>query len=258
MAVAASVLALISAASYWYFTPRQGVRVEESLAGKAGEGTFGRFGQNCIRLAAGDLAAETTRTRLATQLRQESAYHVDLAVQDSGHAVERLTAALRKSGVKILMPAGTQNSLKQKQGKIRYFLFAENLRPEDVASILQQLGSSSRNKLDAGVHQVVIDVMTPEHRQQLVDLLGKRPSDPPADLVNRTIIAGKREGQATQPPSPIAAPPAQERFALVLAMPQGSLTSPADSVELRTFLGNRRAQHPDAVQVLLVVHDASV
>jgi len=279
MAVAASVLVLISAASYWYFAPRLGVRVEgPSLVHRqpdpfAREGPFGRFGPGAISLAASELAAEATRTRLATELRKDSAYHVDLAVQDNARAVEHLTAALRHSGFKVLMASGTQKSLKQQQSKTSYVLFAENLRPEELAAILQQLGSSPRkeakgNRQDVVVQQVLVGAMTPEDRQELSNLLSwplgklptaaKGPSEPPAELVNKTIIAGDPKGQGSPPMPPKTAPQqAPDRFALVLALPQGALSGPADSPELRTFLSSRREPRFGTLQVLLVVHQAS-
>jgi len=272
MPLAASVLVLIGAASYWYFAPRQDVRVEgpqlvrqhpNSPAKLGIEGAFGRFGQSAIRLDALAFAAETTPTRLSKELRQENAYHVDLAVRDNSRAVQRLSAALRGSGVKVVMAASTQKSLTQKQGKMSYLFVADNLSPEELAAILHQLGSRTKDREDAGVQHAVVDVMTPEHRQRLLDTLGtgagKGPNDPPAELLNKKFIASNSKGQGGQPmASETQASPAPERYAFVLALPHGALTRPSDSPELRNFLSRRREQRPGTLQVLLVVHEASV
>ena len=295
VAMAASVLLLISGVSYWHFAPRQGVRVEgpfvvhrqvepvpalvaavrplDPLAGKVIQGTFGQFPQTGLRLAVKDLAQPATRNRLAAELRQDNAFHVDVAVRDSGKAMNELAKVLNKNGVQVLMTANARKGLQQKQPRIRYVLYAENLNASELASVLQQLGGHARpgaqiGSSNAAIEQLVVDTMTPEHRKELSSLLGvpanrlqparKGPSDPPAELLNKTIIEGKPAGQGTRPmPAPKTAPRRDDRLAVVLAVNEGGAINPADSPEVRMFLSSRREQRPGTLQVLLVVHDTS-
>jgi hypothetical protein len=289
-AMAASVLLLISGVSYWYYAPRQGVRVEgpfivhrqveplpamvavrplDPLAGKVIQGTFGQFNQTGLRLAVQDLTKAATRKRLTAELRQNNAYHVDVAVRDSSQAVNNLSRVLNNKGINVLMAASTRLSLQQKQPRMRYVLYTENLSADELSSVLQQLGGHTRSG-DAAIEQLVVNAMTPEHRKELSSLLGvpanrlqparKGFSDPPADLLNKTIIEGKPAGQGTRPmpPSPKTSPRRDDRLAVVLAVSQDVSLNPADSDEVRRFVSGRRQQRPGTLQVFLVVHDASV
>jgi hypothetical protein len=270
MAIAASIFVMIAAASYWYFAPnRPNVRPgPDALAGKQLEGVFGRFSAAAIHLAAADLATENARKTLVTNLHQDNAYHVDLAVQDNGRAIQGLTATLKQCGIQLIMGAGMEQDLKQQKGKISYFLFAENLTPEELVRLLQQLGAQSSGRQDAGVNRVIVDLMTAEHRQKLSSFLdvgrgnapaaGQAKGDPLSDLLNKRIIAGNRAGQGPSPIKLKAEPPSQERFALVLASPHGDLTALGESPELRTYMSRRREQVPGTLQVFLVIHEASV
>jgi anti-sigma factor RsiW len=261
LAVAASVLGLICVGSYWYFLPRSKGLENAALVQRLPEqGIFGRFGKAALHLPGSDLAAGTTRNTLAKKLDQERAYQVDLAVKDNTATVERLTGALRENGVKVLMSTPTQQNLKLKKGKVRYLLFAENLRPDEVTAILQQLAMNTGATNVSGVQHVVVDALTAEHRRQLANLLGmpadRGLNDPPADLINRRVIAAEPSGQGTSPSEPKTANQAQERLALVLALPEG-INSPVNSPELQQFLRSRVGARPGTLQVLLVVHEAS-
>jgi hypothetical protein len=279
IAVAAAILVMISAGSYWYFSPQRAERVPaiaakgtvDPLAGQIVEGTLGKFGQTGIRFAAKDLAEQATMTRLENELRQDNAFHVDLAVQDNGVAVQRLANTLRDSGIKVLMGAGTERVLKQHQKNTSYVLYAENLSPEELAQLLEQLGRSVNpaaqgGRKEAAVEQVVVDLMTEEHRQKLSKLLGvlpvtlepakKKPNDPPTDLLNKKLIAGNAKGQGSQPNAPKAGAQPDDRIAMVLAVTADATVSPADLSEVKTFVSLRREQRPGTVQVVLIVHEA--
>jgi hypothetical protein len=263
LAMAASILGLICVGSYWYFLPRpKGPLENPALVQRpTTEGIFGRFGQTALHLPGSILAQGKSQTTLAKRLNQERACQVDLAVKDNAAAVEGLTGALRQSGVKVLMSTPTQENLQHRKGKVRYLLFAENLTPGEVAAILQQLGVRPDRAKSPNVQHVVVDGLTPENRRQLSSLLGmpagKGLNDPPADLLNKRVIAADQSGQQPAPSEPKTAPQSQDRLALVLALPEG-VTSPASSPELQQFLRSRGGPRPGTLQVLLVVHEASL
>jgi hypothetical protein len=255
MAIAASVFVIIAAASYWYFAPRRNISLQPSpVAAAPINGVFGPFTAAAMHITARDLGTETTRTALATTLHKDSAYHVDLAVQDNRRVVERVAATLKHNGIQVLMSPAAPGNDQQKKGKLTYFLFAENLKPDELASLLQQLGKPTGKREDAGVNRVIVDIMRPEHQQQLSALLGMAPGeasrDPLPDLVNKKIIAGAPAGQG-------ALPKAHERLALVLASPHSDLTALGDSPELRTYLNTRREPQPGTLRVFLVIHESN-
>lgn len=234
------------------------------MAARPVEGVLGRFSDHALHLPAGELATETTRKTLVKRLQQNQAYHVDLAVQDNSRAVRRLAATLEKSGIQVVMGPGMQDALKQKTGE-SYCLFADDLKPDELASLLQQLGLSSNDRKRAGSSQVVVDAMTLEQKQKLAALLGltnrdaassrQETRDPLGELVNKKIIPGNSAGQGTASSKPKVSP-LPERFALVVPMSRGDLTGLGDSPEVRAFLSKRRGPVPGALQVFLVIHEA--
>jgi anti-sigma factor RsiW len=274
-AIAASILLLICVGSYLYYSPRQGARVEGPFAIAEGgvHGALGQFGPTALRLAAADLRNKAMKTRLATELRRDNAFHVDFAVRDNGRAVQHLTKALNQQGIKVLVAGGARQRLQQKAPKASYVVYAENVRPDELGSILGQMTVAAQGpvagSLDIAVEQVIVDALTGGQRQQLSNLLGlpasklapakMGPGDPPADLLNKTLIARDPAGQGTPavPPKTLG-PLLRDRLAVVLAVTAEAAGNPADLPEVRTFVSNRREQRPGTLQVLMVVHEASV
>jgi hypothetical protein len=234
-------------------------------------GAFGDVGNPRVRLGTEELAKPGTTTRLTKDLRQDTAFLVDLPARDNNLTVRQLESAFEDNGVKVVVAGKAQQALKAQRGHTSYILYAENLRPDELARILTQLGGNARpgvkeNGGPAAVEEVVVSGMTPDHRQQLATLLGvpaerlrpaaKGPSDPPEELLNKKIIAGGAKGQGSNQAVP-AGPRAPDRLAVVLAMPDNAVMNPVEAPEVEQFLRERGPQRPGTLQVVLVVHEAS-
>jgi hypothetical protein len=258
---------MVAAGSYWYFAPRTpSVRpVIDAISARPQEGVFGRFSAHALHLAVADLATETTRKTLVSKLQQDHAYQVDVAVQDNSQAVQRLATTLEENGIQVIMAAGIKDALKDRPINISYCLFADDIKPDELANVLRQLGVHSNHRQSSGVSHVIVDAMTAEHQKKLTDLFGpnaqnampkgQQARDPLGDLVTKRIIPGNPGGQGTSAIKPKVSP-FPDRFALILPMPHGDLIGLGDSPELRAFLSRRSGQVPGKIRVFLVIREA--
>jgi anti-sigma factor RsiW len=257
LGVAAVVFLLIAAGSYWYFLPQQAVRVGGPVLVKAR-----------LALDAAELAKEVTKTRLTQEFRRSNAFHLNIAVHDMGRALSRLKGVLEETGIKAVGAGGPALRPNQQASPTSYLVYAENLSPEELTNILHLLARPTAPpgkgaKTEAALDQVLVNLMTSEDRHKLATLLGvdastlqpPDPGNPPPDPVD---MIAKPEGQGSRPRPRNPVTRARERLAVVLAVNAGVGADPARSAEVQQFVKERRQQRPGTLQVLLVVHEASV
>ncbi len=233
------------------------------LIGQVASGALTKFaGEPGIRIALATLAKPGEATRLATELRREPAYHVDLEPGHSTHAVARLAAAFQDSGIELIVGSAARARMAKKEPKARYVVYAENLRPDELASILAQLGRPGKNAPPAQ-RTVLLNPMTATDRGHLAKLLGVQVADlqpakklaPGQDLpVLRDPIVVPEGKQGPKGKAGTPAPREPERFAVLL--PYSGTGHGGASAEVRRFLSRRRPPAPGTLQVYFVVHEA--
>ncbi len=213
-----------------------------------------------LRLALRDLDRDAARARLTKELRKGPAYHLDLDSGDTARTVKHLEAAFRAGGVQLLVDPRAGAALARRDSGKRYVVYAENLRPEELAEMLRRLGREEkavvrRNDLDHD--SVLVNPLSAQDRKDLANLLGiaeaklHLPRVPAIPLSEPPIhVPGKQQGK--EPSATGKAPKAPARFAVVLPDEGGS------SPVLQRFLASRRHHYTGTLQLYLVIHDARV
>jgi hypothetical protein len=209
-----------------------------------------------------ELAEKPKQQMLAKQIQKEKAVHLAITVHNNAVAVTQLQTVLISQGIQVIVDGRAEAKLKNTASKnIEYMVYAENVRTEELETILRQLAdvANFQRGIDNPFESFVLTAMTAPHRQNLSGLLGvdatelenpKRTVDP--SLFDNTIIAAPKDKipKALIP----AADPKLERFAMILA--NDSRPGQTNSAEITRFLAGRRRQQPGTVQVLFVIRSA--
>jgi hypothetical protein len=239
LAIAAAVLLAVTASSYFCFAHLRGRAARSAAVAEGNQPEPAGF-----RVALRELERAGQRSRLAAELHKDTAYHLSLTCRDSRKAVEGLQRAFRSRGITLVVDAQAGTGQEPRGG---YLLYAEDLLPEELTAILQQLGASGSR-----AEAVVVNAMTGEQRQSVARLLGVAPEKlapakaaVPSPALSEMIIEGRQAGQAAA-----AAP---ERFAVVLA----ANASGGPGSEIRDRLRLRQPQRPGTLQVIFVFDQAS-
>jgi hypothetical protein len=228
-------------------------------------------GPKLLLLNVRELDQDKPRQQLRDGLSKESAHRLELFCLENAKALPRLQAAFQAHGIKLLIDKDAQNCL-TKRLKTNYVLYAENLTAEELATILEEVGSADKKaeaQRDGQFDRIMVNPLGPDDYKELSSLLGvdakvlqsfkpgidprKPVSDGTADDVIRVL-----EGQG--PPRPDSGKPpvvkAPERLALVLACNVARPRSP--SKEVKQFLDSRKERRPGTVQMVLVLRQSKV
>jgi hypothetical protein len=182
-----------------------------------------------------DLDREATRTRLLGEWRQDTAFRLELPCKDGARAFDRLQAIWKARGNSLLIDQVAQGRLKRPQWKTNYVLLIEDLLPEELLQLLQQLAAEDRKgeakrPPDVLFSSLVVTRMTRLDHKELSDLLGVDFS-----------VATAGQGGGTRP----------DRQALALAY--NPVRPRPGSAEVKRYLDNRKPGRPGTAQVLLVL-----
>lgn len=214
------------------------------------QGTADQFGRPVevgTRITLANLDKEQ-QAKLEGQLKKSAAVHLDLTYKTGTPAVERLSQAFEKNGIKILADP------KPGAGKA-ILVYAENVQPRELSSILRQLGQKE-GQTDQQFDSVVLDALTDRDRNDVarlmkVDVKEFLPSlrtDLPMFIENPEKppkAKGKNSG-AEDPPRQ------SERFALVLPMGDG-----VDQATVQRYMRSRTAWRAGTLQVVVVLHPSA-
>jgi anti-sigma factor RsiW len=221
-----------------------------------------------VVLALRDLEGDEGRDKLLRELRKESAFRIELPCRNATRAFERVQVALRSQDVVAVVEQTAMMRLGQPQWRTNYVLFAEDLTPEELATVLRDCGRIDRDgkPAEAQLADVVVTRLSKGHRKDLSDLLGVDPvpippeatgplgTDPHKPLPELTAgqvadALSEKTGQGTDSRGVTAKPP--RRQALVLAF--YPVRPPRGSPDVRHFLDGRKPARTGTVQVLLVI-----
>jgi hypothetical protein len=209
-----------------------------------------------LHMAFADLADQPKRERLALQLQTESSLHLTVTVRHNAKALEQLEDVLKGQGINPIVDAQAKANLQKGQGNLKYYVYAENVRAEELETMLRQLAGQPQNgpTQKSMFESMVVTSLSQADRQNLSGLMGIDASDLQApnrqDDFKDTLIEAPRDQSKKTAPAPAARP---ERYAMVLA---GDFSKGGNSAQVKAFLAKRQQLRPGTVQVLLVIHQA--
>lgn len=212
-----------------------------------------------LQIAFRDLDQPAQRERLAQGLKKGNAFHVDVTVRNREHAVQRIKNVLKDQSITLLVDPAAQAKLKEKEPKTQFVLYAENLQPDEVAAIMEQLHATSAPAKNGapGFESLWLTSFTTDDQTQLADLMGARPEQfqpPQPKLFEDIPIVKPLDKNKDKKGETGVKTPRPQRYAVVLA--SGGDRPGALSPEVRRFLAARSQHRPGTVQVLLVLHAA--
>jgi hypothetical protein len=221
-----------------------------------------------LRMDLPQLSQAVAKQELADELRRETSYQVEVSVKGNGPAVSRLETALQKRGVQVFIDPAVKAQLRNAKPKqaTTYVLYTENLRPEEVAGLLEQLGQADKGAKTIPVGNFVLAPMTTDQRTHMSKLLGVSvkdlappPKDGRIDLPMPVEMDPKDALQKQKNPN-AKTQPAPDRFAVVMAIPRGAAANTAASGAVKNYLGKRRTQavRPGTLQVVVVLNEATL
>jgi hypothetical protein len=201
-----------------------------------------------MRLVLSELYEEAVQKRLAHEMQNQSGLWLDVPVASTVKGLERVTDALLKNGFKILAKKDAKGAASKK-----YLLYVENVRPEELSRVLEQLAVGAPAARVA--EQVLVKGMNKDDHQALATALqipwkdvtplkyGGTMVDIPMFVEKDRPLPKDQVGRAGK---------VLERFAVLLPLGDGN---PATSPEVKQFLQERQAQNQGALQIVLVIHD---
>jgi hypothetical protein len=231
-----------------------------------------------LTMALRDLDREYLKLRLRSELQRENAYRLELFSLGKGSAINRLQAAFKTVGVRLLIDQEAQARLKNRHFRTDYVLYMEGLTGSDLAKILEKLGkddktAEAKKRGDGQFDELVLVPLTKDDRKELSTLLGVDPlqlqapkAKGPLGVDIRKPIAEGTAAQVTQnlegkgTPRPEAGKPAASKLAehLAIVLPYNPVRAkPASSKEIKQFLESRKEKLPGTIQLLLVLRNVN-
>ena len=206
-----------------------------------------------------DLAKQQFQEDFDQAVAKKKAVHVEIVVKDQRQAQQRLETVLQNKGVRVERDPRVEAIFKDPKSlpPTEFVLYTENIRPDELAAMLYELGTDERAR--TSIEGVTVSSVTDDDQNRLSSLLGIQPRElrePLPDLkvplqkaipADDTKSAGAGSG-ANRAPS-AAAP----RLAVVLA---NDASGGRVSSQVQYFLNQRRQLQPGALQVIVVVHRA--
>jgi hypothetical protein len=210
--------------------------------------------------------AELDQAKLKEELKKDSGFRLELPCKEGAKAFERLQAVLKARGVGLLIDKAAQDRLGKPQLRTNFVLYAEDLTPDDLVKILQQLADEERQRAakkagDTQFEGLVVSRMGKGDREELSKLLGVDPA--------RLHSTGARGPLGVDPSKPVSEGTADkvvdalkgskpgakpmEHQALVLAY--NPVRPHPGSAEVQKFLDGRKPSRTGTVQVLLVLRE---
>jgi hypothetical protein len=206
------------------------------------------------------------QSKLRQELGKDSGFRLELPVQESVKAFERLRAACKSGGPSLVIDPNAQYRLDRPHLKTHIVVYTEALTPDELVRLLSQLAQEDRKaeakkRGDGQFQNVVLTRMSKDDRKELSDLLGVDPQKMQTPKVNAPLGVDPRkplsEGTADQILETLkggkTTARGPERLALVL--PYNPVRPRAGSVELKRFLESLRQPHPGTIQLLLVLRE---
>jgi hypothetical protein len=279
-AIAASLLAILAGGLSWLLnrpgravdpapniavnkpTPESPPKAVDPLVAQVVEGVFSEFARPLpperpgTKLAFEDLAKTQWHEHLVGGMAKQQSVHLDVAVTNQRQAVHRLETVLENKGIKVVVDALARGKLGDQKVRTDFVIYAENIRADELAAMLYELGTDERAR--TSIEALTVSNVTDDDQKSLSNLLGigrEELQTPPAKALPLQTFIPKQDKQ----PEPAERDPAraassgEPRLAMVMANEArgGTLSS-----EIQYFLAQRRQLQPGALRVIVVVHQA--
>jgi hypothetical protein len=182
-----------------------------------------------------------SRDRLHNELVKGGAINVDLFSRDPARGFERLQAALKPRGVKLIVDAVAQEAQKRKL-RGHFMIYCENLTAAEWGLVLQSLAIPDKKSGELVFDTAVVTPLDNVDQAELISVLG-------IDPTRSETARGGAGGPSSRPPSP--RPQGKSAIAAVVS-PLPWRTQPT-SKEVRQFIDNRPEAPDQAVDVIVTV-----
>jgi hypothetical protein len=218
--------------------------------------------------------AELDVAKLKEELQKDSGFRLELPCRESVHAFERLQGVLKGHNVGLMIDPEAQSRLKQPKLHTNLVVYADDLTPDDLVKVLQQLGAEDRKpetkkRGESQFDALVLTRMSKDDRKELCELLGLDPKqglpkatgplgmDPKVPLAETTLnqvtqtLTGQGGTPRPDPNKPAVKPP----DAQALVLPYNPVRPRPGSAEVKRFLEAHKQPRSGAVQLLLVLRE---
>lgn len=213
-----------------------------------------------------DLDQDEPRKKLSDELTKDSGFRMELPCDNGTRAFDRLKLVCKEQKIDVQIDQKAQQRLKTPQAKTNYVLYIENVTPEELGRLIQQLGAedkkaAAKKPSEAHFVSMVVTRLTKRDYKELSDLLGVDPSKVEAPkatgpfgtnlskpLADQTAeeVAKALEGNKTAPKTA-----SEVQQALVLAY--NPVLPPKNSPEVKHFLDSRKPAKPGTVRAIIVL-----
>jgi len=234
----------------------------DPLVAKVVEGVFSEFARPLpperpgAKLAFEDLAKTEWHEHFVGGMAKQQSVHLDVTVTNQRQAVQRLETVLENKGIKVVVDAPAQKKLGDQQARTDFVIYAENIRADELAAMLYELGTDERAR--TSIEALTVSNVTDDDQKNLSNLLGIGRDElqtPPAKALPLQTFIPKQDKQpdpAERDPARVASS-GEPRLAMVMA---NQARGGALSSEIQYFLAQRRQLQPGALRVIVVVHQA--
>lgn len=207
-----------------------------------------------VKLGFDELAKTQWHEHLVAGMAKTDAVHLDVSVTNQRQAVQRLETVLQNKGIRVVVDPPAQTKLRVESPQTEFVIYAENVRPDELAAMLYELGTDERAR--TSIEALTVSKVTEDDQQRLSELLGIKAHElrePPSNQKQpfKTFIPKEAKAPATAQANPAQSGPPEARVAMLLA---NTARGGALSSELKYFLHQRRQLQPGALQVIVVVH----
>jgi hypothetical protein len=205
-----------------------------------------------------DLDDAATRQKLQQELGRAEAHRIDLFCHDSTQGLDRVKAALRARGVRLIVDGMAQESSKRKL-HAQYLVYCDDLTAAQWTQLLRRLGTTDKQaeekKAGTGLFDSAV-VLAPDgaDRREITTLFG-------SDLTRQAPAAETAKGdnrrtgsEAASPgsgPAGQSEPPKDAKVAMVASL--NPWRTPPASKQVRQYLDSRHDRAAGTVAIMLVV-----
>jgi hypothetical protein len=226
-----------------------------------------------------ELDQEATHKKLMAELQKGPGVRIELPCTDGTRAYEHLQTVFKAHHVNLTIDGRAQRRLGHPEWRTNYVLYAEDVTPDELALLLQQLAPEDKKgakPAEGPFESMVLSHLSERDHKELAELLGVDPAkvqpaagtgplgaDPHKSPADGTLaqVTATLEGQGGAPPRPDpgkspGVKPADKEKAVehaMLVMPYNPIRPRHDSAEVKRFLDERKPMRPGALQVLLVL-----
>jgi negative regulator of sigma E activity len=215
-----------------------------------------------------ELDQAANHRRLQDELRYDSFYRLELFCLDSQRALERVQAIFRSHNLRLSSDAEAQSRLAART-RTDFLLYADDLEPEELASILRQLGSEDKKLASVRLQDGVFGrlVLNPLRQRDLASQLGvdaglvsPEPKTAPLGVDIRKPVSETTAEQVAElagqprPGANVAARSLRTAY-LCVNYPLSRGRPGAAQASLTQFLEARPQARPGTLQVLLILQN---